>query len=226
MLSLEKTKLMKLAKKVVLFCGVCLFWLNTAYAAEAKIPKNKAGAIYYSQSGSEYTLVNKLTAGSGSDSDSLIGTVFFYERMFLDRFSMGFKYSSFLERNLSFEEGTNTLDVLETASFWSLDFKAFFRDNMRPGLKPFLGVSYGNYSLSSAITISPAAGSSSEETTTATIPVTILSTGFDYVFGFAGVRIEVGQSTGSRNDPDGSSTYRAAYQYGGLISSVSVYSFF
>ena len=122
--------------------------------------------------------------------------------------------------------GTNTVDILETASFWALEFKAFIKDNMRPGLKPFLGVGYGNYTTTSSLSVIPASGSITEDETTATIPFTLLSGGFDYTFGFGGVRLEVGTTTGKRTDLESSSTYYASYDYTGSIFNFSVYSFF
>ena len=79
--------------KIMFFVLLVTFW-NTGnlFAAKVKIPKNKAGALYHSHTTGDYTLSEQGTANSGADSASLIGFGFFYERLFLDRFSAGFKY--------------------------------------------------------------------------------------------------------------------------------------
>ncbi len=213
----------------IILIFLCLFWLdmNTATAIKIKEPKSKAGATYHSHAAGSYTLVNTTSSAEGSGSGNLVGTVFFYDRLFLDRFSAGLRFSSFLERSMDVTIGTSTVNILETASFWSMDFKAFFKDHMRPGFKPFLGVSYGNYTVKSTLTTTTTgSATTTEDNTAATIPVTVLSGGFDYIFGFGGVRLEAGQVTGSRNDLDSSSTYRASYQYGGSTLGISVYAFF
>jgi len=205
-----------------------LVFCNTSelFAAKTKVPKNKIGALYHSHSTGNYTLSQQGSSNTDSASASLIGFGFFYERIFLDRFSSAFKYGYGLERNLELTVGTNTIQALETASYWALDFKAFMRDNMRPGMKPFLGVGYGNYTTTSTLSVIPASGAVTEDETAATIPFTVLSAGFDYTFGFGGFRLEAGMTTGKRTDLESSSTYYASYDYTGAILNFSVYSFF
>jgi hypothetical protein len=206
----------------------CLLGLGSlsVEAAKPKIPKSKIGATHHTHSTGDFELDETASSASGSASAPMVGFALFYERLFLDRFSAGFKYGYGLERSMEASVGTNDLEILETASFWSLEFRAFVKDNIRPGLKPFLGVTYGNYSVKSVITIIPSTGTTTEEETAATIPFTMLSFGADYTFGFGGVRLEVGQSTGKRNDLEGSSTYRTTYNYDGSVVGISVYSFF
>lgn len=207
---------------------LCLTWvsLNSAYAAKLEVPKNKAGATHHTYSTGEFTLSSQSTSDSGAASVNLIGFALFYERLFLDRFSAGFKYGFGLERSQELEVGTSTLKVLETASFWALEFRAYISDNLNPGFKPFMGVSYANYTVKSAISILPASGSITEDETSASIPVTVLSFGADYTFGFGGIRLEIGQATGKRNDLESSTDYYASYIYDGSIIGISVYSFF
>ncbi len=210
---------------VAAFC-LLLAGTGNSFAAKPKIPKTKIGATHHTHNTGDYTLSEQGTSSTGTASGSLVGFALFAERLFFDRFSAGFKYGYGLERSMSMQVGTNTLEILENASFWSLEFRAFVKDNLRPGLKPFLGVSYGNYSVTSTITILPTGGSKTEDQTAATIPFTMLSAGADYTFGFGGVRAEIGQVTGKRNDLESSSTYYGSYNYDGSILGISVYSFF
>ena len=213
---------------LVLLMSCLLGLVSTSATAQRKIkvPKSKIGATHHTHSTGDFELDEKASTSDGSISSPLVGFALFYERLFLDKFSAGFKYGYGLERSMETTVGTNDLEILETASFWSLEFRAFVKDNIRPGLKPFLGVAYGNYSVNSTITIIPSAGAETEEETSATIPFTMLSFGADYTFGFGGIRLEVGQTTGKRNDLDGSDTYRVTYNYDGSIVGISVYSFF
>ena len=210
----------------LLIASLIGFGALPAKAQKLKIPTTKIGATYHTHNTGNYTLTDQTTGESGDASGSLIGIAWFVEHLFMDRFSAGFKYGYGLERSMDIEVGTTQLEILESASFWALEFRAFVEDNLRPGLKPFLGVSYGNYSVTSTITIVPATGTTSEETTTATIPYTMLSGGADYTFGFGGVRLEIGQATGQRNDLEGSDTYYASYNYDGSIVAISVFVFF
>ncbi len=210
---------------VLLFCFIA-FGNSSVEAAAPKIPKSKIGATHHTHSTGDFKLEEQGSTNAGSASESLVGFAFFYERLFLDRFSAGFKYGYGLERSMEMKVGTSDLEILESATFWSLEFRAFVRDNIRPGLKPYLGVSYGNYTVKSVITIIPETGATTEEETSATIPFTMLAFGADYTFGFGGIRLEFGQTTGKRNDLEGSATYYASYDYDGSVVGISVYSFF
>lgn len=218
-------------KAIVL--GICtlLLLVSDLAAARKREPLNKAGAVYYTHSGSEYTLRSNATRTDQTVSDPFIGVVFFYDRIFLSRFSAGFKFSSFLERNMSLNIDGNTLDVLETVTLMMLDFKAYFKDHSSGGFKPYIGVGYGQYQVKSKISETPAGSSTTEEgkqTTKATIPVTAINFGFDYFTDFGGIRMEGGVITGSRNDLSNSESdaYKAKYQASGVIASIGVYSFF
>ncbi len=203
------------------------FWSCTnLFAAAPKIPKNKAGALYHTHATGNFKLEEQSSGSQDVASNRLIGFGIFYERLILDRFSAGFKYGYGLERNMSMTVGTNKVEILETASFWEFEFKAFVRDNLRPGFKPFLGVGWGTYTAASTLSIIPSSGTNTEENTSASIPFTVLSMGFDYVFGFGGCRLEGGMTSGKRTDLKGSSTYYATYDYNGAIVNFSVYSFF
>lgn len=214
----------------VLGLGVLLITFagtGNIYAAKIKVPKTKVGALYHSHATGNYTIWEQTTSSNQDRaSDNLVGFGLFAERIFLDRFGAGIKLGYGLERNLSLTVGSNTIQALEAASFWSLDFKAFVRDHTRPGLKPFLGVGYGNYTTQSTLSVISGSGTVAEDKTGATIPFTSLSAGMDYTFGMGGFRLEGAISTGKRTDLDSSSTYFATYDYTGAIFNFSVYSFF
>jgi len=188
-----------------------------------KEPKNKFGAIHYTHTGAQYTLSSATSTSTASD--DLVGAGFFYERLFLSRFSAGFKWSSFLERSTTHSLDSNTVTVLEKTSMTTFDFKAFFKDHMQNGMKPFLGVSFGTYAPKSTITTIATAGNT-EGSTAASVPITGLSFGFDYILDFGGVRVEGFSITGKRRDLTGHDTYIANYRYDGSALSVGVYSFF
>ena len=216
----------KLCLVMLVSCFLILGSISATAQTRVKVPKSKIGATHHTHSTGDFELDEKATTLEGSSSAPLVGFALFYERLFLDKFSAAFKYGYGLERSMETTIGTNELEILETASFWALEFRAFVKDNIRPGLKPFLGVAYGNYSVNTTITIIPTAGSETEEETSATIPYTMLSVGADYTFGFGGIRLEAGQTTGKRNDLEGSDTYRVTYNYDGSVVGISVYSFF
>lgn len=214
--------IMGLGVLLIIFTGT-----GNVFAAKIKVPKTKVGALYHSHATGNYLLWESANSSNqDKDSDNLVGFGLFAERIFLDRFGAGIKLGYGLERNLSLNVGSNSIQALETASFWSLDFKAFVRDHTRPGLKPFLGVGYGNYTTQSTLSVIPASGSVSEDKTGATIPFTTLSAGMDYTFGMGGFRLEGAISTGKRTDLESSSTYFATYDFTGAIFNFSVYSFF
>lgn len=206
---------------------IVLGGIGDIFAAKIKVPKTKVGALYHSHATGNYLIWEKTnSANQDKAADNLVGFGLFAERIFLDRFGAGVKLGYGLERNLALTVGSNAIQSLETASFWSLDFKAFVRDHTRPGLKPFLGVGYGNYTTQSTLSIIPSSGSVSEDKTKATIPFTVLSAGMDYTFGMGGFRLEGAISTGKRTDLESSSTYFATYDFTGAIFNFSVYSFF
>ena len=215
---------------LILICSLFLLTSNTL-AARRKEPKNKAGAVYYTHSGSQYTLISNATGNSISSNAAFIGVAFFYERLILSRFSAGLKFSSFLERSMALTLDNNKIDVLEKVTLFMLDFKAFFKDHTSSGLKPFIGVGYGQYNVSSSISVTASGSTTTQEdkqTTKVTIPVTSLNFGFDYFTDFGGIRLEGGLLTGNRSDLSNSDSdgYKAKYQASGATASVGVYSFF
>lgn len=188
-----------------------------------KEPKNKFGAMHYTHSGGQYTLQS--ATDTSTVDEPLIGAGFYYERVFQSRFSAGLKFSSFLERSLTQTLDGNTVTTVENTTMFTLDFKAFFKDHMMNGFKPFMGVAFGTYAPSSTVTTIEATGNT-EGTTTASVPITSLSVGFDYVLDFGGVRFEAGAVNGKRRDLEGHDTYTANYQYDGSAVSIGVFSFF
>lgn len=220
----HRNKLKTLCVTAMLCAGLLI--ADSGFAAKLKVPKNKLGATHHTHNTGAYTLEEQSSTNSGTASGALVGFALFYERLFGDRFGAGLKYGYGLERSLEMEGlGSNDVKILEQASFFSLEFKAYMKDNIRPGLKPFLGVSYGQYTTTSTLSVI-SSGTATEDETTATIPFTVLSAGSDYTFGFGGIRLEFGISTGERDDLESSDTYFANYDYSGSILGISVYSFF
>lgn len=219
---------MKTLMKVGLLLLVFSLWSIPQLAAQekAKELKNKMGATYLNHSGGTYTLGEKTSGNQDSASDSMVGTTFFYERIFYSRFSMGFAYSPLLEKSLDMKVGTNIINVIEKTTYSVFDFKAFFREHTRPGFKPFLGVGFGTYSVASAMLITDSANVTTEDATTASIPVTMLNLGFDYTMTNTGIRMEMNQVTGTRRDLESSDTYNANYRVDGTSVGIAVYSHF
>ncbi|MDX2469963.1 MAG: hypothetical protein QNL04_05230 [SAR324 cluster bacterium] len=220
---------MRLVMKLGLLLLAFSLWGFAPLAAQEKIKekKNKMGATYYNHSGGTYTLKEKSSGYNDSASDSMVGTTFFYERIFLSRFSIGVAYSSFLEKSLDMYVGTNTINVIEQTSYTAVDFKAFFREHARPGWKPFLGVGFGTHTVASAMTITAdSATTTSTDATAASIPVTMLNWGFDYTMDATGIRMEMNQVTGTRRDLESSDTYSANYIVDGTSVGIAVYSHF
>ena len=191
-----------------------------AQARRTREPKNKFGSVYHVISGTDYTLTNKTTGAKGTASDSIVGAVFFYERIFDSKFSMGINGTSFLERNMSMEVGAETLEIVETSTLVLLHFKAYHKDHSMGGAKPYLGVGLGSLSVSSLIT---SATDTTGSTTSATIPITVISAGLDYFWESGGFRGEVGYVTGERSDLENHDTYSAKYQATGSTGSIGVY---
>jgi len=212
-------------KRTILLFLILILGASSPLWAQKKVkePKNKFGAIHYTHTGAQYTLSS--ATGSATASDDLVGAGFFYERLFLSRFSAGLKYSGFLERSLTQSLDGDTISTVETTTMTTLDFKAFFKDHSQSGMKPFLGVSFGTYAPMSVVTTIAAAGNT-EGSTAASVPVTGLSFGFDYILEFGGVRVEGYSITGKRRDLTSHDTYIANYRYDGSALSIGVYSFF
>ena len=210
-------------KKIILFLIIFSMFSSSILFAQARRtrqPKNKFGAVYYGISGADFTFTNKTTGESGTASDSIIGAVLFYERIFDSKFAVGINGTSFLERNMSIEVGSKTLEIVEQSTLVLLHFKAYHKDHSAGGIKPYLGVGLGSLSVSSLITSTT---DTTGSTTSATIPVTVISAGLDYFWESGGFRLEVGYLTGERSDLEGHDTYSAKYQATGSTGSIGVY---
>ena len=212
---------MKRTLLTLLFLG--LLTLPALAQQNKKEPNTKFGAFHYTHTGAQYTLSS--TTASSTATDDLIGAGFFYDRVFLSRFSAGFKYSSLLDRSLVQNLGGTTVTTVEQTSLASFDFKAFFKDHSSNGFKGFLGVGFGTYTPKSKVT-TIATGGNTEGNTGATVPFSSLSVGFDYLLDFGGVRVEAFSITGSRRDLTGHPSYTANYRYDGTALEVGVFSFF
>ncbi|MDT8445957.1 MAG: hypothetical protein RRB13_03540 [bacterium] len=211
-------------KRIILLLIALTLASSPVWAQQRKKePKNKFGAIHYTHSGGSYTLQS--STDSSSVTEPLIGAGFFYERVFQSRFSAGLKYSGFLERSLTQTVDGTSVTTVEKTAMTTLDFKAYFKDHLQNGMKPFLGVAFGTYTPASTVTTLAATGNT-EGNTTASVPITSLSAGFDYVLDFGGVRAEVGSVSGKRRDLSGHDTYSANYQFDGTSIAIGVFSFF
>ncbi len=189
--------------------------------------KNKMGASYYAHSGALYVLSNKTTGYEVTGVGPLIGAAFFYERIFLSRFSMGLTYTSLMERSMDVKDGVTDINVVEKVALGSVDFRAYFKSHKRNGWKPYLGVSFGTMSASDTLTLTTAGSTTTtEETTKAVVPVTLLRGGFDLIMDYGGIRLDFGQVTGVRRDLVGSNSYRANYKMTGSSMSIAVFSHF
>ncbi|OGG96440.1 MAG: hypothetical protein A2508_00770 [Candidatus Lambdaproteobacteria bacterium RIFOXYD12_FULL_49_8] len=211
--------------KKILFFGLLLLLMASPAMAQRKQkePGNKLGVAYFALSGTEYTLQSSTSITTGSE--PMVGPAFFYERVFLSRFSAGVKYASGLDRSLDMWIDGNTVSIVEKTVLTSFDFKAYFKDHSSSGLKPYLGVGFGNLVSSSVVTTIAASGNT-EGNTSATVPTTTLNLGADYLLEFGAVRFDFGTTTGRRRDLDGHTTYKALYKMDGASFSVGVYSFF
>ncbi len=208
---------------LILLC-VSFVCTSSAFAQwRKKVPKNKLGAIYATVVGTTYELTNRTpdnvnSGKSESGSSQIVGAVFFYERIFLGRFSAGIEATSFLERQMELKVGTEVVDVVEKSKMIALDFKAFYRDHAIRGVKPYLKVGFGTLKMESDLKMAAAGTSTS---TSADIPITLLALGFDYILEAGGFRFEVGSVTGERKDL-GDEKFTAEYQAHGTTASIGV----
>ena len=215
------------AKITILALLSLLLGLNVASAKGTDGIKNKMGGNYLTIAGAEYTLDSKTTTDTGSDSTNVTGFMLFYERLLTSRFGLGASYSVQAERSGEMTVGTDKNETLETSSLYTVDLKAYFKDHKRAGLKPYAGVSFGSITAKTTITTTASGASTSTEgETKATVPLTILSFGFDYLYEFAGFRVDWSLTTGKREDRESHSSYNATYNYAGSAIGLTVYSFF
>jgi len=213
-------------KKIVTLLIVTLFCpFGAAFAVKVADLKHKAGAVNFAHSGAKFTLENKSSAASANGSTELKGTTLFYERLLTRGFSVGLTFSTFLERSMDVDVGSDKNAVVETVTMYSIDFKSYLSEHKRKGWKPYFGVGFGSYNVSSTIKTT-SGGTTTEGSSSATVPLTIFSLGADYVFSFGGVRIDYALTTGKREDTDGHSTYNADYNYTGTSLGIAVFSFF
>lgn len=182
-----------------------------APAQDIVYPSLKLGV--YQQQFQEGTLTLDDQANEKTEKGTLIGYVFFVEKVIYDVFAVGVKSGSSLARTINYEIGTSDVTVEESAAYTALEFKTYSDNHRKNGFKAFLSVSYGTLTTQSEITTQPSAGSASTDTTGATIPIRAWSVGFDYILGFMVARLEAGQANGNRSDLEGGSTYRATYNY-------------
>ena len=213
------------------FCVFLLLALTLpAWAQEKKEPaNNKAGVLFYTISGTGITLDNKTSGANPSGDGTMIGPSFFYEYLILGHFGVGLSYASGLTRTITTADGNADINIEETATLAALDFKAYFADHKRGGMKPYIGVTTGTVTPTSLVNITTSTNNSTTTTTETTgiaVPVTLLNFGIDYTVGYAGVRVEAGMITGAKTDHVGSDTYQAAYTYNGGNFAIGVFSHF
>ena len=208
-------------KLPLLLFAISLVTFAQPLFAKVKESTLKFGVLHQTQMNSEYTL----SGATGSGNENLVGVSFFMEKVFLSRFSAGMRFSSMLARSNNYTASGNTVVAVETTGMTTFDFKAFFRGHDRPGMKPYLGVSFGSYTPATEInTIS--GGTATSSTTSATVPVTILSVGMDYTMDMGGIRADLGIVTGKQNDYTNTTYTTSTYNYGGTAISIGVFSFF
>jgi len=214
--------------KQLLTLLIALLIATPAFAQQKREEaKNKAGALYYTHSGSSYVLHDNTANVDYTGTGNIVGPAFFYERIILSRFTVGVTYSSMLERSMDIKTSTATVNVVENITMTTFDFKAYFKDHRRPGWKPYLGVSFGTMAVADTLSVTTTGTTTAtEEETKATVPVTFLRAGMDLTMGFGGVRIDFGQATGSRRDLESSTNYRAKYVMDGSSLAIGVFSHF
>ncbi|MCP4298630.1 MAG: hypothetical protein GY786_23830 [Proteobacteria bacterium] len=213
-------------KLITIILTLLVINISTVSAASLEGIKNKMGGINYTHSTANYILTNTTTSATGSDAIAIKGTTIFYERMLTGRFSLGFTYSSFLERTSEFSVGSVSYSSLEKISMYSIDFKSYFEIHKREGWKPYMGVSFGSYTAASELTVNTL-GTLTDEKTGATIPTTSLSFGYDWVLEFGGLRFDYTMMSGKRSDSDTYTGHKATYDYtNSSVFGIGVYSFF
>ncbi len=219
-------------KKVFLLIFCNLLLCSYTFAVPKGGPKNKFGANYNVISGTKYSLTSKTTSdssysgssgGSASGSENIVGAVIIYENVLSSKFAWGLKFGAQLSRNMELELGTTTLNVEETTSYWLLDVKAYHKDHMSGGLKPFLAVGFGNMSITSTITDSSSSETDETSETSASVPITTLSGGVDYFMNAGGFRLEGGLITGEKSDLESNDSYSANYQMTGGYVNIGVF---
>ena len=100
-------------RSLILVLALGLMLTPAAFAQrKPKESKNKFGAIHYRHSNSTYTLTGKSSGDAGTTestdgSETIVGTMFFYDRVFKSKFAAGLIYSPFLERRMEISSGTN-----------------------------------------------------------------------------------------------------------------------
>lgn len=213
--------------KKYLFVALAILLLASPALAQRKVkePKNKIGFSQINHTGAIYELESASTTQVDTDTGKMVGLGIFYERVFQSRFSAGLKYSTGLDRSLNLNIDGNRVSVVEATKLTSFDFKAYFKDHSAAGLKPYLGVGWGTMVSTSTVTTIATSGNT-EGTTTASVPITSLNLGFDYLMEFASVRFDLGNATGSRRDLTSHSAYKANYTMDGSSVAIGVYSFF
>lgn len=198
--------------------------ISYIYAAKDG-PGNKFGANYNVITAASYTLTSKTDSRqSDTGSENVIGAVLLYENVLSSKFAWGLKYGYQLTRNMDLTVGSNDLSVEETTSYWLIDVKAYQKDHISGGLKPFLGVGFGNMTVTSTITENSSSSTETETTdTSAIIPITTISGGIDYFMDAGGFRLEAGFITGEKSDLESHDDYKANYKLAGSYGNIGVF---
>ena len=209
---------------------ISLLLTSTTHAQQRRKrePKNKIGALYSTLMGTKYELTNKTSGNVNSgkfddESDPIVGAVFFYERIFSSIFAVGFRATTFLERQMELTVGTETVNVVEKSTMMAFDFKTYYKEHSARGIKPYFGVGLGTLNVTSDLSVASSAATSS---TSATIPITFLTVGTDYKLESAGFRLEIGSTKGERNDLEDNDMFNAKYEVTGLMVNAGVYLLF
>ena len=203
-------------------------------SAEAQSPgesskgsSNKFGVTYSRITGFNYSLQETTNNNSDEDSAQLNGTTVFYELLINEQFSIGFSASIYGERYLELTLGTDAYEIIETTTFYSLDFKSYFFNYNDRGLNPYVGISQAYFSSQSDITKTNASGTETTGSTKATIPTNFLTIGIGYSMDKTGIQVEYSLLREKRNDTTGYSGHKATYDLeNSYLTGISVFSMF
>ncbi|NQU64599.1 MAG: hypothetical protein HQ517_10005 [SAR324 cluster bacterium] len=216
-------------RNIIVISLICLTGICFGTSAEAKsmTSSNKFGAVYTLTSGATYTLMDTANGELSDDSTLLNGTTLFYEFFLNEQFSLGLSYSIFGGRYLQLEIGSDTYEIIESSTYYLLDFKSYFFTYSDRGLNPYFGVSQGTFSIQSEITKTDSTGTETNGSTKAEIPTNFLTVGMEYSMENTGFKLEYSLLRGKRNDSISYSGHKATYSLvGSSVLGMSVFVLF
>ncbi|HEX7926687.1 MAG TPA: hypothetical protein VF678_03785 [bacterium] len=198
-----------------------LLGVATAAHAVGGDPSFKMGLDRLSYTGATYTHETIATSAKETNSDVLSGADAFFEWVASEHF--GLEYTTTITPlQRSYKLGAVSDNVNESTSLSLPGVNLYFTKANRKGLQYAVGVATGTASVKQEFE----GGTLGKKSTTASVPVTAVKLGVEWVTNLAGVRLQYQAMTGSASNTTEVTGVKQTVNYNGSLLSLGVYTYF